>query len=93
MEIHFYEDESACKNCIHGWSETVNAISSKQPIIRTTQMGLLGTYLFQKGYRIFLGDDTEIKLGINKCTDREIKEGHDLFRLWKNSEFDIKEKP
>jgi hypothetical protein len=59
--------------------------------ILTTQMALLNTSLFEKGYQIFIHDDSgiyEIKLGSdNKRTKREIRMCHDLFKLWESGEF------
>lgn len=58
----------------------------------TTQMSFLSTEWFEKGFRIFVHDSTgcfEIKLGSdNERTKREIRKGHDLFKMWKNGEFE-----
>ena len=91
MEIHFYENEVAPKDCLHGWIETRDAVLSGQNIVNTTQMGLLSTSLFSCGYRVFLNEGNEIKLGENRFAGREIKVGHDLLKLWMNGEFEIKE--
>ena len=91
LEIHFYENEFAPKDCLHGWIETRDAVLSGQNTINTTQMGFLSTSLLNCGYRVFLNEENEIKLGENPFTGREIKVGHDLFKLWTNGEFEIKE--
>lgn len=94
MEIHFYE----CVRCIPAdrpycqcWQETENEIRNRTPYIITTQMGCLSTALLEIGYRIFVHPDKErqyeIKLGENTCTNREIRGGHNLFKLWMAGEF------
>jgi len=94
MEIHFYDSQlrvSADVDQYSGWVDTIRAINSKVEQIHTTQMGILTTKLFELGYRIFVHpyDDEpyEIKLGVNDCTDREIKMENNLFNLWKSGEF------
>lgn len=93
-EIHFYTDYSCVPDYIRfdcGWYDTLKSIVTED-IVHTTQMALLSTTLFVDGFRIFiherLGDVYEIKLGgDNERTDREIRPGHDLFRLWSAGEF------
>lgn len=102
MEIHFYEsiytlvnkEGAASGSDVYYtcWHETEEAINKKQEIILTTQMGMLSTALFDKGYRVFVHpvDERpyEIKLGDNNThTYRQIRLGHNLFNLWLAGEF------
>ena len=96
MEIHFHESEFSVppkSECYHGWVETEQAILGRKPYIVTTQMGRLGTDLFEKCYRIFVhpmeGECYEIRLGNNSCTDREVKMKNNLFKLWLAEEFSV----
>ncbi len=98
-EIHFYESYDSIPRYIEytsGWRETERCIKYDDEIVCTSQMGLLSTRLFELGYKIFIHENRlsmyEIKLGNdNERTDREIKLGHDLFKLWRNGEFDRRE--
>ena len=60
----------------------------------TIQMCYLDTRWFEEGFRIFVHDHTgtfEIVLGGgNERTTREIRYGHDLYKLWIGGEFGLK---
>ena len=76
------------------WHSTELAIFRGDELIHTTQMGMLDTVLFLRGYQMFVTDEDgtyEIKIGEkNTRTGMELKYDHNLFRLWRNGEFHLK---
>lgn len=84
-----------CRNSkkYHDYYETLDAIET-QNIVITTQMCLLTTELFEKGFQVFVWDKSgayEIKLGSdNERTTRDIRIAHNLFKLWQSGEFEGK---
>lgn len=92
MEIHFYDCQISVPADVgqyYGWMDTIRAVNSHVDQIHTTQMGLLRTALFERGYHIFVhsfGCDTfEIKLGgENSNTRKEIRMAHNLFKMWES---------
>ena len=86
--------KQAQENFYIGYIETKDAIYLKEPIIHTLQMACLTSYslLFNFNYRIFIhesnGEVYEIKLGQNnERTSRELKKGHNIFKMWLSGEF------
>ena len=94
----FYLDMRNSEGLIHkyfylGYMETEEAIYNDETMIHTLQMCCLDTSLFRLGYRIFIheesGDVYEVKLGTdNERTNRELKEGHNIFKMWLSGEFE-----
>lgn len=84
---------SSHKNSIiHGYEETAKAIK-EEVVVKTTQMCLLSTRLIVDcGFSVYVVEENdkliEIKLGDNKSTNRYIREGHNLFKLWESGEFE-----
>lgn len=70
--------------------------NTKDIICTTTQMCFLSFEWVELGFRIFVHDRTggfEIVLGENnERTDRMLRPGHNLFRLWENGEFGLLDK-
>lgn len=101
-EIHFYESwRDMIYNSTYAKDTfiyfdilgTEKAIKSNNKIIYTTQMNLLSTELFTKGFKVFVHNyhkpAIEIKLGENDWTDRNITMKNNLFNLWLAGEINI----
>lgn len=94
-QIVFYKDtcpeidlygEDVRKYFLLSHNETMNAIKSDQQEIFTFAISALDmSYLLDKGYRIFLCENSrcaELKEGVTELTDKELRRGHDIRRIW-----------
>ena len=89
-EFHLYFDDDI-DAIHHSYTLTKWLIDTDRNDIHTTQVVLLTTKLFDKGYRVFVhpkvGDVFEIKLGVCPCTKRLIRKTHCLYKLLIGGEF------
>lgn len=86
-EIHFYKSltSNLIDNIYITHDSTMSAIKNNEPFIKTTAISALNLDLLKKGYRIFLhenGKVGELTLGENVFTDKFIREGHNVAKLW-----------
>lgn len=90
-EFHLHLDDDSFDILFHSYNYTKWAIEYGWNDIHTTQVVLLTTKLFDKGYRVFVhpkvGDVFEIKLGVCPCTKRRIRKTHCLYKLLIGGEF------
>ena len=94
MEYH-PEDKSIPPDIRHGYYETLNEIEKGTSEIHTTQICLLSTRLWGKGYRTFVrdldGEIYELRLGENDVTPRELRMGYNICKMLLSGEFNNKQ--
>ena len=91
-EIHFYKDlkeislQNLLKNFYISHNETIKAIKTDIEVIHTVALSALCfSDLLNKGYKIFLhenGKCGELHEGTTELTDKELRKGHDISRIW-----------
>lgn len=91
-EIHFYKDlvgvalEDYFDFFHYTHNATVKSISNDISRIKTTAISALDfSWLLDKGYRIFLhenGKCGELYEGVTELTDKELRKGHDISKIW-----------
>lgn len=93
-EIHFHKDLKDCllQDFIYydhyhtSHNSTIRAMKNNEKIIITTAISALDfSYLLDNGYDIYLhenGKSFQIKEGNVEGTDKEIRKGHDIRRIW-----------
>lgn len=95
-EIHFYKDTCGIIEermyIVKTHNATLLAIERGWAIIYTYSISALDfSQLLDKGYKIFLhenGKCAELKEGITELTDKELRRGHDIRRIWIGGGFD-----
>ena len=76
------------KNSIHllSYNSTKRAIKENEKLIHTTAISALDfSWLLDKGYKIYLhenGKVGEVYEGVTKLTDKELRKGHDIRKIW-----------
>jgi hypothetical protein len=88
-EIHFFKDGMSALGHFPSYdyhNETMEAIKRGETPIYTSAISALDfSFLLALGYRIFLHENIkffEIKPGSVEATDKEIRRGHDIRKIW-----------
>ena len=93
-EIHFYKDLKDCdlanfveRDEYHvSYNSTKRAIKENEKLIHTTAISALDfSWLLDKGYKIYLhenGKVGEVYEGVTELTDKELRKGHDIRKIW-----------
>jgi hypothetical protein len=92
-EIHFYKDLNPHLKYPDEYTgiylthnETLNAINNNYPQIHTTAISTLNFgWLLDLGYDIYLhenGRTLKVHEGTIDATDKEIRKGHNILRIW-----------
>ena len=93
-EIHFYKDLKDCdlENFVErdeyhvSHNSTKRAIRENEKLIHTTAISALDfSWLIDEGYKIHLhenGKVGEVYEGVTELTDKELRKGHDIRKIW-----------
>ena len=101
-EINFYSyepNDSYLKNVLHGYEETENVIYNTNENVITTQVSWLTMRLFECGFDIIwiheknrepycIEYDRETEEISCDATNRMLRLGHNLEKMWVSGEFD-----
>ena len=95
-EIHFWKDAfglgSLYESVLKSHNATLMSIDNGWDTIHTYAISALDfADLLDKGYNIYLHENSkscQIKEGKVECTDKEIRKGHDIRRIWIGGGFD-----
>ena len=90
-EIHFYKDTLGIANYYYEFvlkthNDTVCAIQNGLDTIYTYAISALDfSWLIDEGYKIYLhenGKVGEVYEGVTELTDKELRKGHDIRKIW-----------
>ena len=88
-EIHFYKDSNYEDNIdiCYTHNGTIKALENQDEMIHTTAISVLSSFswLLEEDYKIYLhenGKVFEIKEGQVEATDKEIRKGHNIMKMW-----------
>lgn len=90
-EIHFWKDDHGMDDELYNealktHNATISAIENNWDAIHTYAISALDfPYLLDSEYNIYLrenGKSFQIKEGIVEGTDKEIRKGHDIRKIW-----------
>ena len=80
------QEEYGFKHFYQSHNTTVREIEKGNPAIHTYAISALDfSWLLDKGYKIFLhenGKCGEVYEGTTELTDKELRKGHDIGRIW-----------
>lgn len=95
IEAHFYKDECSNINMLdvcHTYKETLEALKQLKPLVRTTSIANLDyAWLLELGYTVYLHENNrviEMKDDMAEYSDKDIKPGHNIQKLWIGHHFD-----
>lgn len=96
-EIHFYKDTLGIDNYLYEsvlktHNSTVLAIQNGWGTIYTYAISALDfSWLLDEGYKIHLHENSkvgEVYEGVTELTDKELRKGHDIRKIWIGGGFD-----